>query len=83
LHIFDRFGWSSGKANPFAQFYSIGVGGTGIIPNRDNGTFGVGYCYLKMSDDLPDILDISDGQGVAIFCGTCHDLMVVVQRPAG
>ncbi len=66
--IFGRFGWSTAESNPFEEFYSIGVGGKGIIPGRDNDRFGIGYFHLNFSDDFPRIvkralggLDASDG----------------------
>lgn len=54
--IFGRFGISDGKANSFEQFYSFGIGGKGLFPGRDKDRFGIGYYYLKLSDDLPRIV---------------------------
>ena len=65
--LFGRFGWSTGEANPFDAFYSIGVGGKGVIPERDNDTFGAGYYYMDMSDDLPSFLGMSSEQGVELY----------------
>ncbi len=65
--LFGRFGWSTGKANPFHQFYSIGVSGQGIIPTRDNDTCGLGYFYLNFSDGLPKILGINASQGIEMY----------------
>ena len=65
--LFGRFGWSTGESNPIETFYSIGVGGKGIIPERDHDTFGVGYYYVDMSDDLPSFLNINSEQGVEIY----------------
>ena len=73
--IFGRFGISDGKANPFAQFYSFGLGGKGIIPGREQDRFGIGYYYLKISGDLrrtfPPLLRTRIGlkheQGVELF----------------
>ncbi len=50
--LFGRFGISDGKANPIAQFYSIGFGGQGLIPTRPQDRYGVGYYYLKIAGDL-------------------------------
>lgn len=57
IGIFGRFGITSGDVNPFEEFYSIGIGGKGIIPGRDNDTFGAGYYYLSLSGDLMDAID--------------------------
>ena len=56
------------NTNPIERFYSIGVGGQGIIPGRDKDTFGIGYFYSELSDKLPSVFDVlGDGQGVEMF----------------
>jgi len=88
--FFGRFGMSTGEANPFEQFYSLGVGGKGIIPNRDKDTFGIGYYLANLSDDLPTFLNTSDEQGIEVFYNieivpwlhVTPDLQVIV-RPGG
>jgi len=65
--VFGRFGYSTGKANPIEQFYSFGVSGKGILPERDNDTCGLGYYHVNLSDDLPAILDFHSEQGVELF----------------
>ncbi len=68
IGLFGRFGISDGDANPIHSFYSIGVGGKGIIPERDNDRFGLGYFYTKWSDiSLTNALGISNSQGVELF----------------
>jgi porin len=38
------------------------------LTERDKDTFGVGYFYLKLSDQLPSAFNIlDDGQGVEVF----------------
>lgn len=63
--IFGRFGWARENANPVNYFYSFGVGGKGIIPDRDNDTFGVGYYFIDLSNDLPPAFHSE--QGVELF----------------
>ena len=65
--LFGRVGYSSGESNPIEQFYSIGVGGQGILRERDKDTYGLGYYYVKLSDDLPDFLNLNSEQGVELF----------------
>jgi len=65
--LFGRFGISDGDANPVETFYSLGLGGKGIIPDRDRDKFGLGYYYLNYSGDLPSLLDIDSAQGVELF----------------
>ena len=56
--IFGRFGWADKDTNPIENFYSVGVGGKGIIPGRDNDTFGIGYWYIDPSDKFPNPFNI-------------------------
>lgn len=50
--VFGRFGVTSGEFNPIESFYSIGVGGKGLIPGRERDSFGIGYYYLGLSDKV-------------------------------
>ncbi len=50
--------------NPVENFYSAGIGGKGIIPGRDNDTFGIGYYYIGVSDRFQEE---HEGQGGEIF----------------
>ena len=43
--IFTRVGFADKKTNPTRWAVSGGIGGRGMIPCRDNDTFGVGYYY--------------------------------------
>ena len=52
IGLFGRFGVTDGRANAVGSFYSLGVGGKGLIPQRENDSFGVAYYYLKTSDKL-------------------------------
>jgi porin len=66
--IFGRFGISDGDANPIEAFYSLGIGGKGIFPERDEDRFGVGYFYTDYSDtDLTHFLEANSAQGVEMF----------------
>jgi porin len=69
LGVFGRFGVTSGEVNPIGSFYSIGIGGKGMIPGRENDTFGIGYYYLGLSDKLPRVIRhrTEDEQGVELF----------------
>ncbi len=65
--IFGRFGISDGEANPIETFYSIGIGGKGVLPERDNDTFGLGYYYIEYGGELAERLGVHAGQGVELF----------------
>ncbi len=76
IGLFGRFGVTSGEVNPTEAFYSLGVGGKGMIPGRDSDTFGAGYYYLALSDELRDAVgrfperfsaDPEDEQGVELY----------------
>ena len=43
------------------------VGGKGIFDERDEDTFGLGYYYLSMSDDMADFLGLGSEQGIELF----------------
>jgi len=49
IGLFGRFGASDGDANPVHYFYSIGIGGKGVISSRPDDQFGIGYYYIDIS----------------------------------
>ncbi|HOW72173.1 MAG TPA: carbohydrate porin [Phycisphaerae bacterium] len=63
--LFGRFGWARQDASAIAHHYSFGVGGKGVVPTRDNDTFGVGYYYLDLSNKMPDAYNCE--QGVEVY----------------
>jgi len=48
IGIFGRFGASDGNPNFMHFFYSIGIGGKGVIPNRPLDQFGLGFYYIDI-----------------------------------
>ena len=48
--LFGRFGASEGDPIPVQYFYSVGVGGKGLIPSRDLDQFGIGYYYSSIDN---------------------------------
>ena len=48
--LFARLGFADKDTNPFSLTGSIGLGGRGVIPGRDNDLFGVGYFYTETED---------------------------------
>lgn len=65
--IFGRFGFAPTKGNPIQEFYSIGLGGKGSIPRRDNDTWGAGYYCTHTDNNLSSVLGITREQGVELF----------------
>lgn len=49
IGLFGRLGTSDGDANPIHFMCSLGIGGKGAIPGRDNDSFGLGWYYLDIS----------------------------------
>ena len=53
LGVFGRFGLTNGKANPIKNFYSLGVSGKGLCDSRKKDSYGVGFYYIRLSNNLP------------------------------
>jgi len=64
--VFGRFGFG-GEPNVFEQFYSIGLGGKGSIPERDRDTWGIGYYHANINNDIASILGLHSEQGAEVF----------------
>lgn len=65
--VFGRVGFADESTNPIAQFYSAGFGGKGVGASRPHDRWGIGYYYMKTSDELPEFLQLGDEQGVEVF----------------
>ena len=64
LGLFFRFGVSDGRANPVKYHFNFGVGGKGILPGREQDTFGVGWSRLEFSDNFVPFLRKNVGIGL-------------------
>jgi len=53
--IFGRVGYADADVNPLEWTFALGLAGRGIIPQRDDDTFGVGFYYGLVSDNVSDI----------------------------
>jgi porin len=65
IGLFGRFGWARNDVNPVEQYYSIGLGGKGLIPTRAKDQYGVGYYVIGLSDNLQPI--VSQESGVEMY----------------
>jgi porin len=70
--VFAAGGISDGNPNPIKYSVAGGVGGRSMIRGRELDTFGVGYYYLGLSDQLkrvgrPLVRPIRDEFGVELF----------------
>lgn len=61
LGVFGRFSWAHEDANPINYFYSIGLSGKGLIPQRDQDTCGIGYYFVDLSNNLPPMMHSEQG----------------------
>jgi len=69
IGVFWRLGFADKDTNPVEWSFSAGLGGRGLIPRRDNDTFGFGYFYTSIvKARLSTILGIDDHtQGFEFF----------------
>ena len=49
IGVFGRFGASDGDPNFMHFFYSLGIGGKGVIPNRVSDQYGLGFYYIDVN----------------------------------
>jgi porin len=52
IGLFIRLGFADEDTNPVDWAISGGLGGRGVIPSRDNDTFGLGYYYNSLQKTL-------------------------------
>ena len=50
IGIFGRFGASDGNPNFMHFFYSLGIGGKGVIPTRERDRYGFGFYYIDINN---------------------------------
>lgn len=69
IGLFARAGVADNETNPIEWTANGGIGGRGMIPGRDNDTFGVGYFFLSVQTErLLHPQSIRDhGQGFEAF----------------
>lgn len=72
IGIFGRFGASDGNPNFMHYFYSMGIGGKGVIPGRALDAYGIGYYYLDIASPTFTVLGrtaslLRDEQGFEAF----------------
>ena len=69
IGVFARLAFADEDTNPVKLFASIGLGGRGIIPGRDDDSFGVGYFYQDLGESsLTNLLGTEDNsQGVEAY----------------
>jgi len=67
IGIFGRVGFADPNTNPLEQFYSVGVGGQGMLPGRSRDRFGLGVYYGRLSRDLRGLLLDSSAWGLELF----------------
>jgi porin len=69
IGLFFRFGQGDERNNPIERFYSVGIGGRGIIPTRDRDSFGIGWYLIDQSDQFSRAIErhTRGGQAFEVF----------------
>ena len=60
IGLFGRLAFADDDTNPWKFNASVGAGGRGVIPSRDDDFFGLGYFYSDVAPDrfiFGDVLD--------------------------
>ncbi|HIK95125.1 MAG TPA: carbohydrate porin [Planctomycetes bacterium] len=67
--VFGRAGISDGNPNPVQWSLSFGIGGSSLISGRRDDSFGVGWYYTGISDEMGPVVSsvFNDGQGVELY----------------
>lgn len=69
--VFGMLAWSDGNPNPFETSAVLGLGANGVCDARPDDSFGVGFFYNAVSEDLKQTLSpvtrIQDEYGVELF----------------
>jgi porin len=56
IGAFFSFGVSDGNPNPVKYAYAAGIGGKGVVPGREDDSFGLGFTRTQFSDDFVPFL---------------------------
>jgi porin len=69
--VFGRAGLSDGNPNPLEWYLSFGLGGTSPLCGREQDSFGIGWYYIGLSDEIGPIanflLQPRDETGVELY----------------
>jgi porin len=69
--LFVKLGISDGNPNPYQSFVTGGIGGKGLFASRPHDSFGLGYFYYNLSDDLQSavspLVGINNEQGMEAY----------------
>jgi porin len=68
IGIFGRFGAADKDTSVIRTFWSLGLGGHGLIPSRTQDQFGVGYYLMRFNGDRIElIIPDNNEQGVEVY----------------
>lgn len=70
--VFTRGGIADEDTNPLSYFLSVGIGGNSPIRGREQDTFGIGYYYAGLSEEIAPFIvaaagNLGDGSGTELF----------------
>jgi len=56
--LFSQIAFANRDTSPITRFFSVGVGGNGLIKSRNTDEFGIAYAYTGLSRVLEDNIDL-------------------------
>ena len=56
--LFSQLAFANRDTSPITRFFSVGVGGNGLIASRNTDEFGIAYTYTGLSRVLEDNIDL-------------------------
>ena len=56
--LFTQLSIADKDTSPITRFFNVGLGGNGLIKNRNNDEFGVSYAYTNLSSVLRDNINL-------------------------
>lgn len=67
--LFSRLGFADQDTNPIDWSASLGLGGRGLIPTRDEDTWGLGYFYSSLQQPRSLLIDLLEdhSEGVELY----------------
>ncbi len=67
IGIFGRFGYGGSSGNLINLFGSFGIGGRGLIPNRPNDRYGIGWYFMDFPTNFKRLAGLRSENGIEAF----------------
>ncbi|MDG2127163.1 MAG: carbohydrate porin [Fuerstiella sp.] len=68
--VFDRVDIFNGNQNPMQWLLSFGIGDGSPLTDRRDDSFGIGWFYTGISDEMSPVVSglLNHGQGIELYC---------------